>query len=51
MEGRDITAPSGLSLADQIGLVTDRAYHEGRNKTREVTHGTGADDLDDLGNG
>jgi hypothetical protein len=37
------------SLAEQIGLVTDRAYH-GRDKTKEVTHGTGIDNLDDLGN-
>jgi len=31
-------------------MVTDRAYHEGTDKTGEVMHGTGADDLDDLGN-
>jgi hypothetical protein len=49
-EDRDTNAPSGQSLADQIGLVTERAYHEGCDKTEEVTHGTGADDLDDLGN-
>jgi hypothetical protein len=50
MEGRDIGEPSSQSLADQIGLLMDRAYHEGRDTTKEVTHGTGADDLDDLGN-